>query len=284
MLRQSHFVPPVPMIIATETGLFDRAGVHVTSTDTRGSDAQFEQLAAGEQDLAVTAFDNLFAWNRRGIRLRAIAQTERTTPLALFTQPDISHLEDLTDRTFAVDALDNGFALAARRILADSAVTVRFEEVGGVRERMQALVAGDVDATLLGPPFDTIAQQHGLHRLASINELLPGYPGQVLVTREDILSSRRDELQRYVRVLEQAVELARRLTDEEGIALLAGTGLPDSAATALWNERPRTLRIDVSGLIIVAGVRRDLQLLPEDQGDLSGLFDASFASEPKQAS
>ena len=75
MLRQTHFVAPVPLIVAIEHDLLSRAGLHVEVTDTRGSDEQFAQLAAGEQDLAVTASDNLFAWNTLGVAMIEIAQT-----------------------------------------------------------------------------------------------------------------------------------------------------------------------------------------------------------------
>jgi len=278
MLRQTHFVAPVPLIVAIEHDLLSRAGLHVEVTDTRGSDEQFAQLAAGEQDLAVTASDNLFAWNTRGVAMRAIAQTERTTPLALYAQPDVTRIEDLANRTFAVDALGNGFALAARRILADAGVTVWFDEVGGVRERWQALQSGEADATLLGPPFDAFAEQQGLRRIASINELLPGYPGQVLVVSVEQIRNRRDELQQYINVLEEAVTIADAMTNEEGLALMMGRGLPRPAAAARWEERPRSLQVDVGGLGVVASVRRDLQLLSETW-TMGDLFDDSFAGQ-----
>ena len=105
----------------------------------------------------------------------------------------------------------------------------------------------------------------------------------MLVVSVEQIRNRRDELQQYINVLEEAVTIADAMTNEEGLALMMGRGLPRPAAAALWAERPRSLQVDVGGLGVVASVRRDLQLLSETW-TMDDLFDDSFAgqSEPTQ--
>ena len=86
-------------------------------------------------------------------------------------------LADLAGCRFAVDAPDNGFALIAKRLLRDAGVEVDYVVVGGVRERLDALLERRVDATLLGPPFDKLAEQAGFRRVVDVNALLPGTAG-----------------------------------------------------------------------------------------------------------
>lgn len=280
MLRQTHFVPPVPLVLADKLGLIP-ADLNLEQSAPRGSDEQLSQLLADEQDLAVTAFDNLFAWNARGTPVHAIAQIERVTPLTLFARPDIRSLRELEGRRFAVDALDNGFALAARRLLEQAEVDTDFVEIGGVRERLSALVHDQADAALLGPPFDTLADQKDLVRLATVNELFPGYPGQVLVARADTIRDKREELRLYVAALHHAVHAANSMTSARGVSLLESTGLPKAAAEALWHARARSIRVDTAGAKVVADVRESLGMLAVGT-DVATFIDDSLTEAAEQ--
>lgn len=257
-LRQSQFVPPVPLIVAEAYGLLDH--VALSTRRTSGSPQQLAELLAGEIDLAVTAIDNLFAWVPAGADVQLVAQIESTTPLSVFGIGDATTLAKLTGRRFAVDAAANGFALAARWLLEQAGVhDVRFLEVGGVKERLEALLEGRADATLLGPPFDAMAVDSGAMLLGSVPEMIPGYPGQGLVARADAIGS--GELAAYLELLQVATRIANRLEVAEGIELLVAAGFGKAAGSA-WATRSRSLRVPASGLEVLTSVRSDLDLLP----------------------
>lgn len=256
-LRQSQFVASVPLIVATELGLLDQ--VDLVTTRTVGSADQLRALMNDELDLVVTAIDNLFEWTKAGADLRLLAQVERTTPLGLYSRPGLSSLADLAGGRFAVDAFANGFALIARHILGSAGVEVEFVEVGGVRERLEALLSADADATLLGPPFDGLARGAGMTLLEDVNELFPSLPGQGLIARTGIAES--DELAVYLNALHRAVAASTSMSDEEGVALLERHGF-QSAAAAAWNCRPRSLEVDTGGLVLLTEIRAGLGLLP----------------------
>jgi len=256
-LRQSHFVPPVPLILARELGLLD--DIDLETRRTAGSPEQLAGLLAGDIDLAVTAIDNLFAWTLAGAELRLVAQTEVTTPLGVYARPATDRLTDLEGRRFAVDAAANGFSLVARYLLEQQGVTVEYVEIGGVKERLDSLLAGDVSATLLGPPFDAAARAAGAPLLATVAENLPAFPGQGLVVRSELIGSH--ELAAYLYALRLAVDAGEGMTDVEGENLLERTGFGAGAATA-WASRPRTLEVDPDGLAVLAEIRSRLGLMP----------------------
>ena len=261
ILRQSHFVPPVSYLLAAELGFL--RGVEVLPTRTPSSAEQLRALLAGEQDMVVTAIDNLFEWTRAGADLRLVAQVEQTTQLGIHAGGDVESLADLAGCRFAVDAPDNGFALIAKRLLRDAGVEVDYVVVGGVRERLDALLGGQVDATLLGPPFDKLAEQAGMRRVVDVNALLPELPGQGLVVRAELLASA--ELERYLGALVRGVAAGESMADAEGIELLERCGY-QAAATAAWGTRARTLAVDQRGLGLLTGIRRSLGMLPPDIG------------------
>lgn len=261
ILRQSHFVPPVSYLLAAELGFLRY--VEVLPTRTPSSAEQLRALLAGEQDMVVTAIDNLFEWTRAGADFRLVAQVEQTTPLGIYAGGDVESLADLAGCRFAVDAPDNGFALIAKHLLRDAGVEVDYVVVGGVRERLDALLGGQVDATLLGPPFDKLAEKAGMRRVVDVNALLPELPGQGLVVRAELLASA--ELERYLGALVRGVAAGESMTDAEGIELLERCGY-QAAATAAWGARARTLAVDQRGLGLLTGIRRSLGMLPPDIG------------------
>ncbi|MGO4470848.1 ABC transporter substrate-binding protein [Arthrobacter sp. 2RAF6] len=260
-LRQSHFVPPVSYLLAAELGFL--RDVEVLPTRTTSSAEQLRALLAGEQDMAVTAIDNLFEWTRAGADLRLVAQVEATTPLGIHTGGDVESIADLAGCRFAVDAPDNGFALIAKRLLRDAGVEVDYVVVGGVRERLDALLGGQVDATLLGPPFDKLAEKAGFARVVNVNAVLPELPGQGLVVRAEVLESQ--ELESYLRALVSGVGAGVSMADAQGIELLERCGYQAAGASA-WGARARTLGVDPRGLELLTEIRRSLGMLPPGIG------------------
>lgn len=225
-LTISYFVPPPALQAARESGRLD--GLDIIEIRTTGSAAQLAGLLDGSLDAVVTAIDNLFEWTRAGAELRLVGQVEDTTPLSLVAGSRYESLRDLEGTRFAVDALTNGFALVARTILRGIGVEVEWVEVGGVKERLDALLEGAVAATLLGPPFDQQALAAEQRLLVRVQDIYPVYPGQGLILRSGVTES------------------------PEGGAFLAAL-------------RASGLRsVDGPGLDLLTRIRRDLGALPAD--------------------
>lgn len=256
-LRQSHFVPPIPYLVALDLGLLDDGDV--VATRTTGSPEQLAGLLAGELDVVITAIDNLFAWTEAGADLCLIAQVEPTTPLGVYGRAGVSSLGDLDGGRFGVDAVSNGFALVARHLVAQADIDVDYIEVGGVKERWDALRTGEIDATLLGPPFDVVAQAAGAPLIASVSAALPRLPGQGLVVRAELIGS--VPLARYLTALQHAVRHAAEMDDHAGEALLSRAGFGGAAPRA-WAGRPLSLQVDAAGLDLLTEIRDGLGLMP----------------------
>ncbi|MGN6356709.1 MAG: ABC transporter substrate-binding protein [Novosphingobium sp.] len=256
------FVPPAIQRTAESGGFLAGRGVGVRGLLTRSSDQQFEALCDGTCDAAVTAMDNVIVWNRREGRgdFRIVAQIEADTGNTLMARPGIGTTADLAGKRLLVDSAENGFVIALRALLADAGVDFggcTIVRAGGVKERLDAMLDGKGDATLLGPPFVELGEASGLRSLARVSEAYPAFPGQGLVVRESFL--RDERLGHWLAALELARAQCRRDPAATAAAMIAG-GVPAASAAVLAAFVGDTLEVGRAGVDLLIDQRRRLGL------------------------
>ncbi len=237
-VRQILFVAPAPLVWAAHLGAFASNGLDVETTQTLSSDQIGQGLADGTWDVGVGVVDNVVAWNAdRQAGLRIVAQLERTQAMAFCGRPGCTSLAAASRGVIAVDATGNGFVLALYRALARAGIDradCRFDLVGGVRQRFEALVAGRADATILVPPFIDRAESAGCIRIWNGGDVAPAYPGVVATARAAWIDANPAAAQGYVRSLLQAnawaADPAHR---DEAVAALQAAGYGETAARRL---------------------------------------------------
>lgn len=237
-IRQILFVAPAPVVWARHLGLFAANGVAVETTQTLSSDQIGQGLADGTWDVGIGVVDNVLAWNAdRRAGLAIVGQLERSQAMAFVARAGLASLADAAREPIGVDATTNGFVLVLYRALARAGIDrgrCRFDAVGGVRQRFEALVGGRIASTILVPPFIDMALQQGCVRLFDGAEHAPAYPGVVAAARRAWLDAHRDAALGYLRALEAArawaAEPAHR---DEAVDALVATGYAPAAAARL---------------------------------------------------
>jgi ABC-type nitrate/sulfonate/bicarbonate transport system substrate-binding protein len=262
-VRQSVFVVPALCAIARALGFYEAEGVEVQDVMTTSSGAQRADLVAGTIDVAITSTDNLLAWNPSGSHIVQIAQVETTTDLTLMLRPGLATLDDVRRPRLAVDAATNGFAIVAYAMLdrlGHSSDSYQAVEIGGVRARYDALLAGDADLTLVAPPLDDAGVQRGMQLLMRISDLEPDYPGLGIVARRDHVDGHSEAIARYLAALERARQWISEMPPEAVATLLLGSGHGPRAAESVVRNNPPTLRAVVGGLAVLADLRTRMSL------------------------
>lgn len=235
-------------------------GLDVEYLRTKSSDQQFEQLADHSVDAVVTAIDNVVEWNRRApdADFRVFAQMEKTTELTLFGRRGLADLESLGGRNLLVDAPANGFAVALLALL-DLAEINRADcnlmPAGGVTERLDALLDGEGDATLLGPPFSQAAVAAGCPVLASVNETWPQFPGQGLVLSRKRYRELFPALAAWIKGLSETRDWMAA-SPQSAIAGLVEAGLQPAFAATAVTAAPTSWRPDPAGIELLIEHRR----------------------------
>ncbi|WP_370600912.1 ABC transporter substrate-binding protein [Pseudomonas nitroreducens] len=263
-LRVMWFVPPA---IAIAASWQECAGLSLETSRTQSSDEQFAALSDGSVDAVVTSMDNVFHWNHRpGPKdFVIVAQVETTTPLSIVASPRIKSVSDLGGAKILVDAPENGFVIALRAMLNQAGLNLpdyTLTPVGGVKERYLALVKGEGDATLLGPPFDALAIKEGMHKVAEVQASYPEFPGQGLVVRKSSLSSN-PGIKLWLKALSKTLALLP--ADLEKLRnSLSNEGLPDAAVSAMVQSVPASLTPNERGVNLLIEHRRLLGLIGSD--------------------
>lgn len=282
MLRATWFVPPVLHTLADWAGRFIDRDVEIAPLATASSDEQFEALRDGARDFAVTSMDNVVIWKRRpgGENLRIVAQVENTIAIDLVVRPEIATFADLEGRRLLVDSAENGFVVALHKMIADAGLDYGRNTViesGGVRQRLEALVAGNGEAALLGPPFTEMAEAAGMRRLASASDLFPGFAGQGIIMAIDGSDNVRNEMARYLAALETARDDCRRTPEAAARRLIAAGASPALVDTQLSTVGD-TLIPSRSGIGMIVEHRR---VLGRPGGDeiYENLVDPSFLDD-----
>lgn len=242
-LRLGLFSPSPILFAAERQGMLAAAGITVQTERVRSSPAQFADLAAGRYDCVLTSPDNVLAYrydpaNLLGARIdvRILAGVDRGMGLSLVAAAGVATIGDLAGRRVAVDVPESGFALALFALLGRAGLERGRDytvlEQGATPRRLEALLAGESDATLLNAGFDLRAEAAGARRLARIAPAFRPYLGTVLATTAERLSAVPDVLGRFLDAWAQARALVTSPAGRELVVTFAGDELHLAAEDA----------------------------------------------------
>lgn len=279
-LRILWFGPLPEALLADATGEY--RSLDIEYLRTKSSDQQFEQLIDGSVDAVVTAIDNVVEWNRRApdAEFRVFAQMEETTPLTLFGRRGLADLGSLRGSNLLVDAPSNGFAVALLALLDQVGIKsadCSLIPAGGVTERLEALLAGEGDATLLGPPFDQAAVAAGCPKLASVNEAWPLFPGQGLVLSRRRAHELLPALAAWLKGLGRMRDWMKA-SPQDAIAALVDAGSPPAFAASATAAVTGSWRPDAAGIELLIEHRR-IARLPGSELNYPDLVDLSLVDQ-----
>ncbi|HEY1229540.1 MAG TPA: ABC transporter substrate-binding protein [Ramlibacter sp.] len=205
----------LPLWAARDQGFFARHGLLPTLAITANSRQLFTGLMEGRHDVAITAFDNIVAYQEGQGEVRFDPPSDFFAFmgsddgfLSLVGVPEVKTIADLKGRTVSVDALTNGFSFVLREMLARSGVAeseIRWARAGGTDRRFAALMQRQHDATMLRAPFDLHARNRGFTQLATAREVIGPYLGIVGAARRSWSQAHPAETVAFIRAYRDAV-------------------------------------------------------------------------------
>jgi ABC-type nitrate/sulfonate/bicarbonate transport system substrate-binding protein len=205
----------LPLWAARDQGFFARNGLAPTLAVTPDSRNVFSGLMEGRYHVAITAFDNIVAYQEGQGEVKFDPPSDffgfmgsDDGFLSLVAAPDVKTVAQLKGRTISVDAMSNGFSFALREMLARNGVAesdVKWARAGGTDRRFAALMERQHDATMLRAPFDLQARNRGFNQLATAREVIGPYLGIVGAARRSWAQQHPAEVVSFIRAYRDAI-------------------------------------------------------------------------------
>ena len=285
-----------PFWACQQEGFFARENIDVTLAFTPNSVELARNLMAGNYDLALSAIDNLVAYNEGQGEVDLGAPADFIAlfgidngMLSVMASADIADIKALKGQSVSVDAMTTGFALVLREVLARNGLNesdVTWAKAGGGAQRLEALLKNEHKATLLNTPLDLVAEARGYRRLLRVRDMLGAYQGIAAWGRRGTMKEKTTALQGFARAFHAGVQwIADPANKEQAITLLTAkmSGMSRPAAEMAYERLLdpvdgiyRDLRIDRAGLKAVLDLRSKYAQPRNELSDPERYIDAGF--------
>lgn len=228
-----------PIYVMLERDVMSKAGYALDVKTTNGSVAQAQAMLDGAADMALTALDNVIAYDIGQGDPAVSGDIDFTAFLAigfpaltLQVRPEITSYAQLRGKTFAVDAPGTGFSFVLRRILEQNGIApgeYSLLALGATQKRFDAMVAGQCVGGMVAAPFDVIGtQQYGFRSLSTVIEALGHYEANVMMARRSWIGTHQGAVVAFVAGYRTAMNwLYDRSNEREAMDILTrNAGLP----------------------------------------------------------
>ncbi|HEX2229765.1 MAG TPA: ABC transporter substrate-binding protein [Candidatus Binatia bacterium] len=223
-----------PLWYAQDTKLFEKFGVQVELLYIQGQPIALPALVTKEIDVLLTSGGSAVPFIMNGLPVIMVANLNNIQPYRLVVTPEITNPQGLKGKRMAVSrigATSHQLAVMSLEKLGLKASDMTFLQVGGQSERLAALKARSVDATLINPPANLTARKLGFNEIFDLKELGENFLFQVLLTRKADAEAKVEWLQRFIRMTMEAVRLMK--ADRQTTVRIIGKYLRENDREAL---------------------------------------------------
>ncbi|HSK31233.1 MAG TPA: ABC transporter substrate-binding protein, partial [Candidatus Limnocylindria bacterium] len=156
--------------IAKDRGLFAKHGLYVESVYIPGGSTNVQVLVSGSLDLSQLSGAPGVAANLEGADLVYFLGLLDKLNYQLVTRPEITSIEQLKGRKFAVSrfgsSADFGMRALLKRVGVDPVKEATILQIGDEPARIAAVTSGNVDGTVVNAPFGSEAARLKLNVIA----------------------------------------------------------------------------------------------------------------------
>jgi len=204
--------------IADEVGLFKKYDLEFQLVFISSAAMVTAAMLSGDGEVAITGAESITRAFAQGVaELVFVASAKNTLTHSILGKPEIKSPEDLKGKKLGLTRLGSNshyFVIQALRKYGLGATDLNFIQTGGQAENLAALLSGAVDAaTMTGPSGGVRAMAQGFRHVVYGPDLHIPFAAATLVARRSSIRMRGPVIERFVRVMAEAVKIM--FTDKE---------------------------------------------------------------------
>jgi NitT/TauT family transport system substrate-binding protein len=269
--------------MAAEGGFAKAEGLDMKMQAFQNDTLMMKALIAGELDSYEGSPISPLIAGSKGADVKILGCTWPKLTYSLFSHDGIGTISDLKGKKFGISAPGSLPDLVARTMLKQAGVApseVSFVAAGSDPERVRALMAKTIDAAISTSDF-AARPELKLKTLAVASDALPQFMRQCIITRGDLIRSKRTQLVSFVTAEMKAYGFAFAHRDKVVALTRRIAGLPpgDPVAEASYREVVEQRAASPAIEIDLDKLRWLRDLLAED-GRMAAKFDPAAVTDP----
>ena len=204
--------------LAQDAGLWRKHGIDARVILFESGSTLAQVARSGEVSFAINSGPTTIASRTQGADSIMVAATVNTLPYSLITDKGITSWNQLKGKKVGISRFGSGtdtaIRLLVKRFGLDPAKDLVILQGGTQPSRLQAVLAGSLDATLVSPPFDLTAKKQGLNILVNIADMGIAYPQLVIETSERFNREQPMVVKNFLKGFIEAIHYAAARKDE----------------------------------------------------------------------
>lgn len=219
--------PSAHGFIPKDSGLYEKYGLDVDLVFFQGGPQLIQATLAGDVKIALTGGPEIINARAGGSDMTIIVGYMNTLPYTIVTDKNITKFEQLKGKSAAISQFGSTSDLAMRYALEKNGLVpnkdVTIVQLGDQTTRFASLTKGNVQATVISPPFDITARKLGYHILADMADLGLPYQHACLATTDRFLREKPETAKKFIRGFLAGIHLW--MTDEKRTKEILGKRL-----------------------------------------------------------
>jgi len=210
----------LPTWAADQKGFFKEEGITEVKILAFKGDADVVQaLAAGSADINIASLTGLVNTLNAGQKFRGVWAGYNMPIFEWYAQPKYKSIAETKGGRYGVSKFgamtDFLTRYALRKAKLDPEKDVSILQIGPDAQNLAALLAGQLDATILSIPFSYMAAEKGLVKVMGQKEnVSPDYPTHVVYGKEEFIAKNPNTVKAFLRATGKAIEWIRANRDE----------------------------------------------------------------------
>ena len=267
--------------VAKDLRIFDKYGLDVDLIMITGGSRSVAALLSGSTQFATGSATTPVLVAARGSDVVIIGASYNHFPFSFVSRPEIKSPEELRGKKLGILNFGGSHDLAYQLAFREWGLKrqeVNVIPLGDQPTRLAALLAGNIDATILSMPHLMMAVKAGYRVLAVMGEMRVNFSQSTAFVRRNYLRENRDIAKRFLKAYSEAVHVLR--TDREKSLKVMGKRMrveDQEILHATYDYYAR--RFSFPPRVKMAGIRDTLDFYSERSPEVKGRRPEEFVDE-----